>query len=171
MVAPFWVDNDARYGHVFYHIYDATDDDNMERTREILKLAEKDAIEHGGVSEVDPSWVLIVTWTDMVPRLWYNAHADHVCIIVFIIGHSTRHCGRNGMLRCVIDHIGGEPGRLCVGHGAGSVRRVLFLRKPFIVMNAGLWFTYTSDHNFLSYDLKQHQQNIPLFKNVVLQKL
>ena len=81
MVAPFWVDNDARYGHVFYHIYDATDDDNMERTREILKLAEKDAIEHGGVSEVDPSWVLIVTWTDMVPRVWYNANADHVCIV------------------------------------------------------------------------------------------
>ena len=85
MVAPFWVDNDARYGRVFYHIYDATVGDNAEsekaRTREMLKMAEKDAIEHGGVSQVDPSWVLVVTWTDMVPRVWYNAYADHVCIV------------------------------------------------------------------------------------------
>ena len=82
MLAPLWGDNDARYGQVYYHIYDTTTDHGTElmrqRTNELLKLAKKDAIEYGGMSEVDPTWVLVVTWDEMLPRVWYNAHSDQV---------------------------------------------------------------------------------------------
>jgi len=82
MIAPMWADNDANYGHVYYHMYDTTTygitELERERTSHILKLAKKDAIDSGGMSEVDPTWVLVVTWAEMVPRVWYNAWSDQV---------------------------------------------------------------------------------------------
>ena len=42
MLAPLWTDNDARYGHVYYHIYDITKpgSNSLEQARvQVLNLA------------------------------------------------------------------------------------------------------------------------------------
>ncbi|KAI0221528.1 Mucin-like protein [Lamellibrachia satsuma] len=80
MFAPMWTDADARQGHVFYHVYNRATEgvsaDNKARTRHAMTMAAEDVRQFGGLSDVDPSWVMVITWADMLPRASFNPHYD-----------------------------------------------------------------------------------------------
>ena len=92
MFAPMWTDADARHGDVFYHMYDGAtvglSDDNKARARHARTMAAEDVRQFGGISDVDPSWVMVITWTNMLPRSFYRRSLDKVnwkqykCIII-----------------------------------------------------------------------------------------
>ncbi|KAI0210407.1 Mucin-like protein [Lamellibrachia satsuma] len=78
MLAPLWTDNDARTGDVYYHIYDLTQpgstSSDQARVKHAIDHARYDVITSGGLSVTDVTWVMVVTWKDMVPRLYYSIH-------------------------------------------------------------------------------------------------
>jgi len=80
--APMWTDCDATKGDVFYHIYDgATKDlsnDNKARARHGLVMAAEDVRKFGGISDVNPSFVMVITWANMIPRASYKPANDKV---------------------------------------------------------------------------------------------
>ena len=78
MIAPLWTDNDARYGKVFYHIYDSAMGDQSTAAGTVFGRAANDMKKYTSHND-DASWVLVITWTDMVPRLWYSPILDKVC--------------------------------------------------------------------------------------------
>ena len=82
MFGPMWTDADARQGDVFYHVYnratEGVSDDNKARARHAVTMAAEDVRHFGGLSDVDPSWVMVITWANMLPRASYNPHYDKV---------------------------------------------------------------------------------------------
>ncbi|KAI0237078.1 Mucin-like protein [Lamellibrachia satsuma] len=78
MLAPLWTDNDARYGDVYYHIYDLTmpgsTATDQARVKHIIDHARDDVIKNGGVSVTDVTWVLVITWSHMIPRMYYSRY-------------------------------------------------------------------------------------------------
>ena len=82
MFAPMWTDSDATHGDVFYQVYDRATKgmsaDNKARAKHALTLAEEDVVNYGGLSDVTPSWVMVITWTDQLPRSSYNPSNDMV---------------------------------------------------------------------------------------------
>ncbi|KAK2162840.1 hypothetical protein NP493_1501g01086 [Ridgeia piscesae] len=76
MLAPLWTDNDAQYGDIFYHVYDLTQpgstSTDQARVKHAIDHAKQDVLNNGGVSVTDVTWVMVVTWTGMIPRLYYN---------------------------------------------------------------------------------------------------
>ena len=82
MFAPMWTDADARHGDVFYHVYNRAtkdvSDNNKARARHAMTMAAEDVRQFGGLSDVDPSWVMVITWVDMLPRASYNPPYDQV---------------------------------------------------------------------------------------------
>ncbi|KAK2180866.1 hypothetical protein NP493_421g00002 [Ridgeia piscesae] len=72
MLAPFWTDNDARTGNVFYHIYDLTKPGSTAadkaRVKHAIYHAGDNVLANGGVSETDVTWVMVITWSRMKPR-------------------------------------------------------------------------------------------------------
>ena len=82
MFAPMWTDGDALKGDVFYQVYNRATDgvsaDNKARARHALTMAAEDVRRFGGLSDVDPSWVMVITWADMLPRASYNPTYDKV---------------------------------------------------------------------------------------------
>ncbi|KAK2157058.1 hypothetical protein NP493_1917g00000 [Ridgeia piscesae] len=80
MFASMWTDSDAKQGEVFYQVYDRAtkgmSDDNKARAKHALTLAEEDVKNYGGLSDVNPSWVMVITWADQIPRSSYNPSND-----------------------------------------------------------------------------------------------
>ena len=83
MFAPLWADANFQEGHVTYHIYDHTKTDlSLEekiRMKHILQLAKEDTVEYGGSSSINPSWVMVISWVDHTPRMYYNELYEQVC--------------------------------------------------------------------------------------------
>ncbi|KAI0230680.1 hypothetical protein LSAT2_019006 [Lamellibrachia satsuma] len=84
ILAPLWTDNDCSHGKTFYHVYDSTKttSDPVEKARmeAIMELAKDDVIKYSGELDFVPTWVLVVTWRNMLPRLNYDAVLDKVYI-------------------------------------------------------------------------------------------
>ena len=79
MIAPLWTDNDARSGDVFYNNYDTSIDNiNSDVATAVFQRAQSDVRKYSGYTEVSVSWVGIVTWSKMIPRMWYNPLLDKV---------------------------------------------------------------------------------------------
>ena len=82
MFASMWTDSDATKGDVFYQIYNRAtkdvSDEKKARSRHALTLAAEDVKNYGGLSDVDPSWVMVITWADQLPRSSYNPSNDMV---------------------------------------------------------------------------------------------
>ena len=80
--APMWTDSDATKGDVFYHVYDgattALSNDNKARARHGLAMAAEDVRKFGGISDVNPSFVMVITWANMLPRASYKPENDKV---------------------------------------------------------------------------------------------
>ncbi|KAK2158335.1 hypothetical protein NP493_1807g00024 [Ridgeia piscesae] len=80
MLAPLWTDNDARYGQVYYHIYDKTQpgptSKDKARVKHAVDHARDDVIENGGVSVTAVTWVMVITWSHMLPRMYYSPWYD-----------------------------------------------------------------------------------------------
>ncbi len=74
-MAPLWAD--CNYCHsdsfVHYQQYDELGEfgsADPERTRRILDRASADALELGGFSGFEATWVLVITWVRMYPGKW-----------------------------------------------------------------------------------------------------
>ncbi|KAI0231036.1 Mucin-like protein, partial [Lamellibrachia satsuma] len=80
MLAPLWTDNDARFGNVYYHIYDITQhtttSDDQARVKHAINHANDDVIAHGGVSVAGVTWVMVITWGQLIPRMHYRLSYD-----------------------------------------------------------------------------------------------
>ncbi|KAI0225835.1 Mucin-like protein [Lamellibrachia satsuma] len=78
MMAPLWTDNDAIYGDVYYHIYDLNNagstSTDMARVQHAIAHAKDDVLASSGVSVTDVSWVMVITWSQMVPRMYLSKH-------------------------------------------------------------------------------------------------
>jgi len=40
--------------------------------------AKDDVVENSGVSVTDVTWVMVITWSDMLPRMYYSTEYDLV---------------------------------------------------------------------------------------------
>ena len=84
MFAPLWTDANFQKGDVTYHIYDRTSTDlnanEKFRVKHILRLAKEDTVNYGGSSAISPSWVMVITWVDSTPRMFYDPTDDMVCL-------------------------------------------------------------------------------------------
>ena len=82
MFAPMWTDADALKGDVYYHVYNRAtkdvSDDNKARARHATTMAAEDVKKFGGLSDVDPSLVMVITWANILPRVSYNPTYDKV---------------------------------------------------------------------------------------------
>ncbi|KAK2181108.1 hypothetical protein NP493_410g01020 [Ridgeia piscesae] len=80
MLAPLWTDNNAWHGTVCYHIYDLTQPgstvEEQMRVKHAIDHARDDVIAHGGVSVTRITWVMVITWTEMLPRRSYNRYRE-----------------------------------------------------------------------------------------------
>ncbi|KAK2160812.1 hypothetical protein NP493_1626g00009 [Ridgeia piscesae] len=80
MLAPLWTDNNARYGEVYYHIYDLTQPGSTPtdkaRVKHAVDHARDDVVENSGVSVTDVTWVIVITWNRMLPRMYYSPWYD-----------------------------------------------------------------------------------------------
>ena len=47
--------------------------------------AKIDVIAHGGVSVTDVTWVMVITWSHMTPRMYYDPSIDRVSCAVSIM--------------------------------------------------------------------------------------
>ena len=87
MFAPLWADANFQEGQVTYHIYDRTNTDlsAMEkyRVKHALQLAKEDTVSYGGSSAIDPSWVMVITWFDSTPRMYYNANNEQASLDIY----------------------------------------------------------------------------------------
>ena len=82
ILAPLWTDNDCSHGKTFYHVYDSrkTTPDATKRAEkdQIINKAKEDIIKYSGELDVTPTWVLVVTWFHVLPRLNYDSERDQV---------------------------------------------------------------------------------------------
>ncbi|KAK2167442.1 hypothetical protein NP493_1275g00055 [Ridgeia piscesae] len=80
LFAPLWTDANFQRGRVTYHIYDRTDTKVSEtekyRVKHALQLAKEDTVEYGGSSSIDPSWVMVISWVDLTPRMYYSSYYE-----------------------------------------------------------------------------------------------
>ena len=47
--------------------------------------AKTDVIAHGGVSVTDVTWVMVITWSHMTPRMYYDTSIDRVSWAVSVL--------------------------------------------------------------------------------------
>ncbi|KAI0213904.1 hypothetical protein LSAT2_001008 [Lamellibrachia satsuma] len=80
ILAPLWTDNDCSRGKTFYHVYDSkktTSDATKQAEKDkIMNKAKEDIVKYSGELDVTPTWVLVVTWFQVLPRLNYNSERD-----------------------------------------------------------------------------------------------
>ena len=85
MFAPLWADANFKAGRVTYRVYDRTDSrlsaTEKLRMKHILQLAKEDTALYGGSSAIDPSWVMVVTWEDATPRMFYRPRVETVRLL------------------------------------------------------------------------------------------
>ena len=48
--------------------------------------AKTDVIARGGVSVTDVTWVMVITWSNMTPRMYYDPSIDRVSCAVSVFG-------------------------------------------------------------------------------------
>ena len=99
LFAPLWTDANFQRGRVTYHIYDRTDTKVSEtekyRVKHALQLAKEDTENYGGSSSINPSWVMVISWVDNTPRMYYSDFyeqvsfgilgLDNTCILVNLL--------------------------------------------------------------------------------------
>ena len=87
MFAPLWTDANFQAGQVTYHIYDRTKSGlsitEKYRLKHALQLAKRDTVDYGGSSAIDPSWVMVISWIDSTPRMYYNEFYEQVCLEIY----------------------------------------------------------------------------------------
>ena len=44
----------------------------------VVDHAKDDVLSYGGVSETDVTWVMVITWENMTPRMYYSPFYDSV---------------------------------------------------------------------------------------------
>ena len=85
MFAPLWADANFKNGRVTYRVYDRTDSrlsvTERLQTKHVLQLAKEDTALYGGSSAIDPSWVMVVTWVDVTPRMFYRPRVETVRLL------------------------------------------------------------------------------------------
>lgn len=98
MFAPMWSDVNAREGNVFYHVYDQAttglSDDERARTKHVMAKARVDVKRYGGRELFNPTWVMVVTWENILPRMSYDPENDKVIWPTY-----TMRCNRS--LQCL----------------------------------------------------------------------
>ncbi|KAI0239923.1 Mucin-like protein [Lamellibrachia satsuma] len=76
MLAPLWTDNDAVSGDYYYHIYDltkpGTSSTDQARVKHATDHARLDILKNGGVSVTDATWVMVITWSRVLPRMYLS---------------------------------------------------------------------------------------------------
>lgn len=81
VLSALWTDSDITYQQqsvspeVYYHQY-AKYEDDVDQT---LNRASEDALLYGGYQQFEATWVLVVTWVDMMPRL-HRSDADQASL-------------------------------------------------------------------------------------------
>ena len=87
MFAPLWADANFQEGQVTYHIYDRTNTDlsvmEKYRVKHALQLAKEDTVSYGGSSAIDPSWVMVITWFNSTPRMYYDANNEQASLDIY----------------------------------------------------------------------------------------
>jgi hypothetical protein len=83
LLAPFWADSDCTQNSMtYYHAYDSktTVSNAAEKTRtEAIMNLTKDYIKkYTGEQDVNPDWVLVVTWVNNFPLLENDSSRDKV---------------------------------------------------------------------------------------------
>lgn len=83
VLAALWVDNDQSAGSsaVYYHLYDSSDAYTPSKaalTSAVMSKASQDAKTYGGYASFTPTQVLVVTWADQLPRVFYDPTKDSV---------------------------------------------------------------------------------------------
>ena len=98
MFAPIWSDVNANEGNVFYHVYDQAttglSNDDRARTKHVMAKARLDVKRYGGRELFNPTWVMVVTWENMLPRMSYDLENDKVIWPTY-----TMRCNRS--LQCL----------------------------------------------------------------------
>ena len=92
ILAPLWTENDCSRGKTFYHVYDSTkttsDATKRAETDQIMDMAKEDIVKYSGELGVTPTWVLVVTWFHVLPRLNYNSERDQVYyLMLYLLVH------------------------------------------------------------------------------------
>ncbi len=89
ILAPLWADSDFNYpdSKVLYQQYDSSleygcQDSALVNT--VLARANEDAAAYAGFSKFETTWVLVVTWVNIHPRMWRSPH-DQVCYCEWVI--------------------------------------------------------------------------------------
>ena len=82
MFAPMWTDCNAKEGNVFYHVYDGStvglSDTAKARAQYTWTKAKADVKKFAGLAEFTPTWVMVVTWENTLPRISYDPENDKV---------------------------------------------------------------------------------------------
>ena len=81
IVAPLWLDNDAIYGEVYYHVYDHNDvytPSLAAATTAVIEQASRDALQFASLSDFTPTQVIVVTSANQLPRVRYDPLYDSV---------------------------------------------------------------------------------------------
>ena len=83
LLAPFWADSDCtQNSKTYYHAYDSktTVSNPAEKTRTdaIMNLTKDYIKKYTGEQDVNPDWVLVVTWVNNFPLLENDSSRDKV---------------------------------------------------------------------------------------------
>ena len=84
LLAPFWADSDCtKNSTTYYHAYDnkttASNPAEKTRTDAIMNLAKEYIKKYSGDQDVNPDWVLVVTWVHNFPLLDNDSTRNKVC--------------------------------------------------------------------------------------------
>ena len=144
MFAPLWADTNFLDGQVTYHIYDRTDTKvtgtEKYRVKHALQLAREDTVNYGGSSSINPSWVMVISWVDNTPRMYYSEYfeqvslgliARHACTIVTALNRQTSSFGNHSNIHLVLLNV----------HGYQQLIMPLLISKLFLKI------IYTREHS------------------------
>ena len=92
VLAPLYTDNDCLTGATYYREYKSdTMSQNATETARVNAVLDrvKRAVHKYSGELINPNWVLVVTWENMLPRLNYDATKDKVGkrIALFMVGY------------------------------------------------------------------------------------
>ena len=88
VLAPFWTNSDCtQNSKTYYHVYDSktTVSNPAEKTRtDAMMHLTKDYIKkYTGEQDVNPDWVLVVTWVNNFPLLENDSFRNKVCYFLY----------------------------------------------------------------------------------------
>ena len=84
LLAPFWADSDCTENSTtYYHVYDSntTVSNPAEKTRTdaMMNLTKDYVKKYSGEQDINPDWVLVVTWVNNFPLLENDSNRNKVC--------------------------------------------------------------------------------------------